>query len=592
MNEELRGKSPPSLQPGSGKPDSGLPLPPSAGDTPATPPSSAPWWKRAVVYQIYPRSFCDSNGDGIGDINGIRSKLGYLAELGVDVLWLSPVYQSPMRDNGYDISDYRAINPEFGAMADFDCLLAEAHALGLKLIMDLVVNHSSAEHPWFIESRSGRNSPKRDYYFWRDGKNNGPPNDWKAWFGGPAWTLDETSGQYFLHLFSPYQPDLNWDNPVLRAEIYELMRWWLDKGIDGFRMDAISFISKPQDFPDGNAKQIIPNGPRIHEFLREMRREVLSRYETMTVGETGGVTVDEAIQYANAGGNELDMVFQFEQAELDGGETFKWNDRKIVLTELKEVFSRWQTRLSGRAWNSLYWCNHDQPRIVSRLGDEGVYREKSAKMLATCLHFMQGTPYIYQGEELGMTNAPFADAGDYRDLESVNAYEALVVREKRIGAEDMLRYMRLKSRDNSRTPMQWNNGPNAGFSDSKLSPDKLWIMLNPNYREINAEDQTQRADSVFSYYQTLIQLRKTVNTITYGNYELLLPDDKDLFVYTRRYAHEELLVVCNFAREERTFTLPERFGAADILIANEEVTGKANVVLGAFGAVVYIRRES
>jgi len=549
------------------------------------------------VYQIYPRSFCDSNGDGIGDINGITSKLGYLAELGVDVIWLSPVYQSPMRDNGYDISDYRAINPEFGTMADFDRLLEKAHGLGLKLVMDLVVNHSSSEHPWFVESRSGRNSPKRDYYIWRDGKNNGPPNDWKAWFGGSAWTLDETSGQYFLNLFSPYQPDLNWENPILRAEIYDLMRWWLNKGIDGFRMDAISFISKPQDFPDGNVKRIIPNGPRIHEFLQEMRRKVLSRYDTITVGETGGVTVDEAIQYANAAGTELDMVFQFEQVELDGGETFKWNDRRIVLTELKEVFSRWQTKLFGRAWNSLYWCNHDQPRIVSRLGDEGEYREKSAKMLAACLHFMQGTPYIYQGEELGMTNAPFADAGDYRDLESINAYETLVTQERRITKEDMLRYMSRKSRDNSRTPMQWNSGPNAGFSDSELSPCKPqtikpWIMLNPNYREINAEEQTRRANSVFKFYQTLIQLRKTMDIITYGNYELLLPDNEDLFVYTRRYGQEELLIVCNFARGEKTFTLPERFRAAEILLANEEVTGKGDIVLGAFGAVIYFLAES
>jgi len=550
------------------------------------------WWKKALVYQIYPRSFCDSNGDGIGDINGIASKLAYLKKLGVDVVWLSPVYQSPMRDNGYDISDYTAVNPEFGTMADFDRLLKEAHSLGLKIIMDMVVNHSSDQHPWFTESRSGRESPKRDYYIWRDGKNGGPPNNWQAWFGGPAWTYDEASGQYFLHLFSPFQPDLNWENPALRSAVYSIMRWWLDKGIDGFRMDAISFISKRQDFPDGDAKQLIPNGPRIHEFMREMRREVLSKYDVMTVGETGGVTVDEAVQYANADGSELDMVFQFEQVELDGGETFKWNDRKINLVELKEVFSRWQTVLHDRAWNSLYWCNHDQPRIVSRLGDDSnVYREKSAKMLATCLHFLQGTPYIYQGEELGMTNVPFADIGDYRDLESINAYNTLVVQEKRIDRADMLRYMCKRSRDNSRTPMHWNNSPNAGFSTG--TP---WIMVNPNYPEINAEEQTRRNDSVFAYYQSLIQLRKRTDIITYGSYELLLPDDPDLYVYLRRYRQEELLVACNFSRKDKPFTPPERFTGAKLLISNDPVYLNADsqtsalqstAVLGPFAAAVY-----
>jgi len=545
------------------------------------------WWKKAVVYQIYPRSFCDSNGDGIGDLNGITSKLGYVKELGADVIWLSPVYESPMRDNGYDISDYRAINPEFGTMADFDRFLEQAHGLGLKVVMDLVVNHSSDQHPWFIESRNSRGNPRRDYYIWRDGKDGGPPNDWQAWFGGPAWTYDEKTGQYFLHLFSPYQPDLNWENSALRAEIHAMMRWWLDKGIDGFRMDAISFISKPRDFPGGNAKTIIPNGPRVHEFLRETRREVLSRYDLMTVGETSGVTVDDAIQYANAGGSELDMVFQFEQVELDGGETFKWNDRKINPVELKEVFSRWQTRLHGRAWNSLYWCNHDQPRIVSRLGDDGAYREKSAKMLAACLHFMQGTPYIYQGEELGMTNVPFTDIGDYRDLETINAYNALVVQEQRIAQADMLRYMRLKSRDNSRTPMHWNGGPNAGFSTGRP-----WIMLNPNYREINAEEQIRRGDSVFSFYQNLIQLRKKMDIITMGSFKLLLPDDPDLFVYTRAFQREELLVICNFSRGERAFTPPPRFNDANLLLSNEEVPAYKAVDFKnsePFGVAVYYR---
>ncbi|MDR0290863.1 MAG: alpha-glucosidase [Treponema sp.] len=539
----------------------------------------AQWWKRAPVYQIYPRSFCDSNGDGIGDINGIASKLGYLKKLGAQVLWISPIYQSPMRDNGYDISDYRAINPEFGTMADFDRLLEQAHGIGLKIVMDLVVNHSSNEHPWFIESRSSLQSPKRDYYIWRDGRGCGPPNNWQAWFGGSAWTYDEASGQYYLNLFSPHQPDLNWENPVLRGEIYDMMRWWLDKGIDGFRMDTISLISKPLDFPDGTAR-LSANGPRVHEFLQEMRREVLCKYDIMTVGEASCVTLEEAARYANADGTELNMVFQFEHVELDGDEIrSKWNDEKIRLEELKAVLARWQKGLFGRAWNSLYWCNHDQPRIVSRLGDDGAYREKSAKMLAICLHFMQGTPYIYQGEELGMTNAPFADIGDYRDLESINAYE------KSHDKAQMLRYLGLKSRDNSRTPMHWNSGHNAGFSSA--SP---WIMLNPNYKEINAEEQMPRSDSVFSCYQALIQLRKEHDIITFGDFDLLLGDDPALFAYMRRHGEEELFVICNFSREEKTFSLPGQFCCLEPLIANDESASLSNGVLGPFGAAAYYKK--
>ena len=560
------------------------------------------WWKKTPVYQIYPRSFCDSNGDGIGDINGIASKLGYLKELGIDVIWISPIYKSPMRDNGYDISDYKEINPEFGTMQDFDRMLEKAHSMGLKIVMDLVVNHSSNEHPWFLESRSGKDNPKRDYYYWCDGKNGGPPNDWIAWFGGSAWTKDESTNQYYLNCFSPHQPDLNWENPVLRKEIYSMMRWWLDKGIDGFRLDAISFISKPEDFPDGNIKKIIPNGPRIHEFLKEMRIEALSKYDVMTVGETGGVTVDEAIQYANADGSELDMVFQFETVELDGGETFKWNDRKIILTELKEVLTRWQNKLYNRAWNSLYWCNHDQPRITTRFGDdaalceisarEKLVREKLAKMLALCLHFMQGTPYIYQGEELGMTNCPFKSIDDYRDLESINAYNTLVLEKKQITKEDMLRYMGLKSRDNSRTPMQWNTEPNAGFSMGKQC--EPWIMINPNYREINAEEQLHREDSVFKFYQKLIRLRKTYDIITTGDFTLLYPDDPGLFIYLRG---EDLLVACNFSREERAIPLPERFTNAGVLITNEEtasllVNDKHELVLNAYGAAAWYTKTA
>jgi len=541
------------------------------------------WWKKSVVYQIYPRSFCDSNGDGIGDINGITFKLDYIKKLGADIIWISPIYQSPMFDNGYDISDYTDINPEFGTMADFDRLLKEAHDLGLKIVMDLVVNHTSAQHRWFLESRSGKDNSKRDFYIWRDGKDGRPPNNWQAWFGGPAWTLDETTGQYFLHTFSPYQPDLNWENPAARSAVYDMMRFWLDKGIDGFRMDAISLISKPKEFIDGDLRKIIPNGPRVHEFMQEMRREVLSKYDIITIGETGGVTIDEAVKYANSEGTELDMVIQFEQVELDGGETFKWNDRKINLVELKELFSRWQTRLHDCAWNTLYWSNHDQPRVVSRLGNDKKHRERSAKMIATYLHFLQGTPFVYQGEEIGMTNAPFNDISDYRDLESINAYNELVVQKKLIPKEDMLRFLRNRSRDNSRTPMQWNTSANAGFSSGKP-----WIMVNPNYIDINAEKQMRRKDSIFAYYQTLIQLRKQLDIITYGNYELLLPDDPDLYVYTRNYQNENLLVVCNFSQEGKIFTLPEKFIGSKLLISNEKTTDfKFSAILGPYGAAVF-----
>jgi len=551
------------------------------------------WWKKAVVYQIYPRSFCDSNGDGIGDINGITSKLGYIKELGVDVIWLSPIYKSPMFDNGYDISDYCAINPEFGTMKDFDHLLEQAHGLGLKIIMDLVVNHSSNEHPWFLESKTNLDNPKRDYYIWQEGVRGGPPNDWKAYFGGSTWTYDETTGQYYLNCFSPHQPDLNWENPDLRREIHNIMRWWLDKGIDGFRLDAISLISKPLadgslNFPNGEMKEFIFHGPRIHEYIKEMRSEVLKHYDVMTVGETGGVRPEHAVIYANADGSELDMVFQFEQVELDGSETFKWTDQNINLVELKEVLTRWQNQLFDHAWNSLYWCNHDQPRIVSRLGDSGALREKSAKMLATCLHFMQGTPFIYQGEELGMLNYPFKDISEYRDLESINAYNALVLEEKRIAKEDMLRFMALKSRDNSRTPMQWNEKPNAGFSAGKP-----WINVNPNYSEINAEDQIHREDSVYKYYQKLIQFRKTMDIITHGDFQLLMSEHPDLFVYMRKFNNEMLLVTCNFSYEERIVTLPEGFKTGKILITNDETQVSnesrvltAEIVLSAFGALV------
>lgn len=533
------------------------------------------WWKKSVVYQIYPRSFCDSDGDGIGDLNGITGKLDYLKELGADVIWLSPVYESPNDDNGYDISDYQAVMKDFGTMADFDRMLEEIHARGMKLVMDLVVNHTSDEHPWFQESRKGKDNLYRDYYIWKKPKEGKEPNNWGSCFGGPAWEYEESSGEYYLHLFSVKQPDLNWENPQVRREVYRMMNWWLDKGVDGFRMDVISLISKDPDFPDGPAGitgyaafNYCANGPRVHEYLQEMRREVLDGRDTITVGECSGVTLEEALKYASCDGKELSMVFQFEHVDLDFDEKGnKWTDRKCRLTELKEVLSRWQTGLYGRAWNSLFWCNHDQPRVVSRFGnDSPEYREVSAKMLAVCLHMMQGTPYIYQGEELGMTNVPFKGIADFRDLDSINAYWELTGKGI-FKEEEMLRFLRYKSRDNARTPMQWDASPNAGFTEGEP-----WIMVNPNYGEINAADQIGREDSVFSFYKELVKLRKEKPVIVNGEYRLLDPESEDVFVYERSFHEEHLLVVCSFAEKELLWRLQEKMAgqAAKRVIGNYE----------------------
>ena len=533
------------------------------------------WWKKSVVYQIYPRSFCDSNGDGIGDLNGITGKLDYLKELGADVIWLSPVYESPNDDNGYDISDYQAVMKDFGTMADFDRMLEEIHARGMKLVMDLVVNHTSDEHPWFQESRKGKDNPYRDYYIWKKPKEGKEPNNWGSCFGGSAWEYEENNGEYYLHLFSVKQPDLNWENPQVRREVYRMMNWWLDKGVDGFRMDVISLISKDPDFLDGPAGitgyaafNYCANGPRVHEYLQEMRREVLDGRNTITVGECSGVTLEEALKYASCDGKELSMVFQFEHVDLDFDEKGnKWTDRKCRLTELKEVLSRWQTGLYGKAWNSLFWCNHDQPRVVSRFGnDSPEYREVSAKMLAVCLHMMQGTPYIYQGEELGMTNVPFKGIADFRDLDSINAYWELTGKGI-FKEEEMLRFLRYKSRDNARTPMQWDASPNAGFTEGEP-----WIMVNPNYGEINAADQIGREDSVFSFYKELVKLRKEKPVIVNGEYRLLDPVSEDVFVYERSFHEEHLLVVCSFAEKELLWWLPEEMAgqAAKRVIGNYE----------------------
>ncbi len=535
------------------------------------------WWKEAVVYQVYPRSFQDSNGDGVGDLPGVTARLPYLQQLGVDVIWLSPFYRSPGRDNGYDISDYRAIQPEFGALEDFDRLVAQAHALGIKIVIDLVVNHTSQEHPWFRESRKSRDNPYRDYYIWRDGVNGGPPNNWGSNFSGSAWKLDEATGQYYLHTFGDFQPDLNWENPAVRREVYDMMDWWCRRGVDGFRMDVISMISKTPEMPDGprnpgssygSFAPYVVNGPRVHEFLREMNREVLSRYDLLTVGECSGLTVEQACRYASEEGTELTMAFQFEHMDLDGGESFKWSLRRMDLRELKETLSRWQYGLEGRAWNSLYWCNHDQPRIVSRLGDDSTpeSRERSAKALALCLHMMQGTPYIYQGEELAMTNGDFRSLEDFRDVESLNAYRELTG-SGRLEPEEMLSYLRYKSRDNARTPMQWDGSERAGFTQG--TP---WIGINPNCREINAAEQLARPDSVFHFYRRLIALRHAHEIIVYGSYQLLWPEDGQIFAYLRQWEGQRLLVVCNLSGQCAPAEIGPEFCGREPLIATYDDT--------------------
>lgn len=546
------------------------------------------WWKEAVVYQIYPRSFMDSNGDGIGDINGITSRLDYLKELGVDVLWLSPVYQSPNDDNGYDISDYQAIMEEFGTMEDFDRMLEGIHARGMKLVMDLVVNHTSDEHPWFVESRKSKDNPYRDYYIWREGKDGKEPNNWGSCFSGSAWEYDKTTDMYYLHLFSKKQPDLNWDNPKVRDEVFQMMNWWCEKGIDGFRMDVISLISKKPGLPDGYqapgalyGDSGCANGPHVHEYLQEMNQKVLSRYDLMTVGECAGVTIEEAKKYANADGRELSMVFQFEHVEANGP-MGKWTDERVQLKDFKTTMSKWQTELEGKAWNSLFLGNHDQARSVSRFGNDAPeYRAVSAKMLVTCLHMMQGTPYVYQGEELGMTNCPFPTLEDLRDIESINAFHELTEAGK-VNPEDMMRYIRLRGRDNARTPMQWDDSANAGFTTG--TP---WIMVNPNYTEINAKTEMEDPDSVFRYYQKIIGLRKKEKVMVYGTYQLLDPDNEKLYVYTRTLDNEKLLVICNFTEEEEIYSVPEEFSEGEVLISNyHRETVEKEILLKPYEALV------
>jgi len=545
------------------------------------------WFKKAVVYQVYPMSFRDSDGDGVGDLNGIVEKLGYIKALGADVIWLNPIYRSPCDDNGYDIADYRDINPAFGTMTDFELLLARAHALGLKIMMDLVVNHTSDEHQWFLDSARSLGKYK-DFYIWRPGKAPGvPPNNWGATFGGSAWRYNEVRGMWYLHTFSPKQPDLNWDNPQVRQEVYSLMRFWLEKGVDGFRMDVINYISKTEEMPDGKImangygdfRPFCLNGPHVHAYLKEMHREVLSHYPVITVGETPGVEPADAMEYAGFASGELQMVFQFSHMALDHGPYGKWGDRRFDLVRLKAIEEKWQSNLHGKAWNSLYWDNHDQPRIVSRFGSEQ-YRVESAKMLAICLHCMEGTPYIYQGEELGMTNAHFTSIAQYRDLESLNAWKEFVV-SGMVGEADMLRYLARLSRDNARTPMQWDGSEKAGFTSGKP-----WIDINGNARTINAEQEEKDKDSVLWSYRNLITLRKRHAIIREGDFHLLDAEDPQVFAYVRTWKNQRLEVFCNFSDEESApCTATE---GAELLIANYSDTPSRTFALRPYEARVYL----
>ncbi|SDE53348.1 alpha-glucosidase [Auraticoccus monumenti] len=566
----------------------------------------AAWWRSAVVYQIYPRSFADSDGDGIGDLGGITARLDHLQTLGVDVLWLSPVHRSPQADNGYDISDYQDIDPLFGDLAQLDALLDGVHERGIRLLMDLVVNHTSDEHPWFLESRSSRENPKRDWYVWRDarpgttpGEPGAEPNNWGSFFSGPAWHLDERTGQYYLHLFDRKQPDLNWENPEVRAAVHEMMRWWLDRGVDGFRMDVINFISKVPGLPDaptapgqqhGNAFALFADGPRIHEFLAEMTREVFAGREGqfLTVGEMPGVTPEEAVRYTDPARGEVDMVFQFEHVSLDTDPLDKFAWRGVELVTLKRSLHRWQDALAERGWNSLYWNNHDQPRVVSRFGDDDPqWREASAKALGTVLHGLRGTPYVYQGEELGMTNFPFTSADQHRDVEAVN-YHARVL-EQGLDEEAALAGMARVGRDNARTPVQWDDSPHAGFTTGEP-----WLPVNPNHTWLNAAAQAEDPTSVLHHYRALIRLRHELAVLAEGRTTLLLPDDPTLWVYTREHAGERLLVAVNCGREPRELEVDDTWVGAGLVLGNlpgtPEVLGSAGLRLGGWDARMYLRR--
>ncbi|WP_372630075.1 alpha-glucosidase [Cohnella sp.] len=528
------------------------------------------WWKEAVAYQIYPRSFMDDNGDGIGDLPGVISKLDYLKELGVDVLWICPIYKSPNDDNGYDISDYQDIMDEFGTMADFDRLLAEVHSRGMKLILDLVINHTSDEHPWFIESRSSRDNPKRDYYIWSDGKNGAEPNNWESIFSGSAWEYDEATEQYYMHVFSTKQPDLNWENPQVRQDLYAMVNWWLDKGIDGFRVDAISHIKKIPGFPDmPNPDQLryVPsfeghmNREGIHVFLQEMKSETFDKYDVMTVGEASGVTVDDAELWVGEQRGAFNMIFQFEHMGL----WQKTADGSVDIPALKKTLTRWQKGLEGVGWNALFLENHDQPRSVSTWGDDQTYWEQSAKAFATMYFLMQGTPFIYQGQEIGMTNVQFPSIDDYNDVASKNLYRTELENGKT--HEEIMRVIWKNGRDNSRTPMQWNDLDQAGFTTG--TP---WLKVNPNYKEINVEKELKEPDSIYHHYRKLIALRKNNPSAVYGAYDLILPEHKQIYAYTRTLGEDRLLVIANLSAEAAESRLPDSvvYSSAELLLISGE----------------------
>ena len=538
------------------------------------------WWQESVVYQIYPKSFYDSNGDGIGDINGIRSKLWYLKKLGVDVIWICPMYPSPNADNGYDISDYYGVSSDFGTLEDLKSLICECQDCGIKIVLDLVVNHTSDEHPWFLEAKKSRDSRYHDYYIWRDGTPENPPNDLVSSFGGSAWEYSEETGEYYLHFYAKKQPDLNWENPSMRKDIWKIMNYWIELGISGFRMDVIDMIGKVPDL------KIKENGPKLHQYLQEMNREVLRDKNLLTVGECWGATPEIGKLYSDPERNELSMIFQFEQSSLDKQPNgSRWNLRPLELTELKAVFSKWQTELEGCGWNSLFWNNHDLPRIVSRWGNDGAYRVQSAKMLATLLHGMKGTPYIYQGEEIGMTNVPFDRIEDFPDIETQNSYRKM--KEEGRSDQDILRSFRAKARDNARTPMQWNNSQNAGFTTGIP-----WYQLNPNYTDINAEQALSDPDSIFFYYQALIRLRRENETLVYGSYQLLCPEDRNVYAYTRTGNGSQLLVVCNFYETPAEFV---GHGRGKVLLSNyprEPYQNLDCVSLRPYEAVIYELHEN
>ncbi|MEZ9289213.1 alpha,alpha-phosphotrehalase [Vibrio lentus] len=529
------------------------------------------WWKTATIYQIYPKSFCDSSSKGTGDIKGIISKLDYLKHLSVDAIWLTPVYASPMIDNGYDISDYYSINPQFGTMEDFDLLLSEAHQRGIRIVMDIVVNHTSTEHAWFQSALGDKNSPYRDYYIWKDPVDGQAPTNWQSKFGGNAWEMDEATGQYFLHLFAKEQADLNWENPVVREEVKDVISFWAEKGVDGFRLDVINLISKQQDFPNddiGDGRRFYTDGPRVHEYLKEISEAVFQKYGSVTVGEMSSTTLEHCQQYSNIDNSELSMVFNFHHLKVDYTNGEKWTNAPFDFLQLKSIFNHWQTGLNGKGWGALFWCNHDQPRVVSRLGNDQQYRVESAKMLAASVHMMQGTPYIYQGEEIGMTNPGYTEISQYRDVESTNMYDIMVNRDG-VAHQDMMAILAQKSRDNSRTPMQWNSEPYAGFSQAQP-----WLDVANNYTEINAEQALKDKDSVFYFYKALIELRKQVPVITHGRYQDLLPEHPSIFAYVRESEGQILLCINNYYGEETECVLPERFEMmkAKSLLSNYQVS--------------------